>query len=353
MALDMDKLKTLAFRMLDEVGAAASGALVLLGDRLGLYQALADHGPVTSEALAAKLGLNERYLREWLHAQAVSKYIDYDAAAETFSICPEQAMVLANPESPVSMAGGFWGISALYAAEPKIAEAFKTGAGLPWGEHSTCLFCGTARFFGPGYRANLIDQWIPALEGVKEKLEKGARVADVGCGHALTTRLMAKAFPKSQFIGIDVHQPSIDHAAEIAREEGLTNIRFEQGTAQQFNGRDYDLVTFFDCLHDMGDPEGAVRAVAERLAPGGTLMVVEPQAGDSLSENMNPVSRAFLSFSTMVCVPASLSQPGRAALGAQAGEKKLTAVIRAGGFNHVRRACNSSTNMILEARRQA
>jgi SAM-dependent methyltransferase len=320
---------------------------------LGLYQALVDHGPVTSEALAAKLGLHERYLREWLHAQAVSKYIDYDAATETFSICPEQAMVLANPESPVSMAGGFWGISALYAVEPKIAEAFKTGAGLPWGEHSTCLFCGTARFFGPGYRANLIEQWIPALEGVKEKLERGARVADVGCGHALTTRLMAKAFPNSQFVGIDVHQPSIDHAAEIAREEGLTNICFEQGSAQQFNGRDYDLVTLFDCLHDMGDPEGAVRAVAERLAPDGTLMVVEPQAGDSLSENMNPVSRAFLSFSTMVCVPASLSQPGRAALGAQAGEKKLTAVIQAGGFNHVRRACDSSTNMILEARRQA
>jgi SAM-dependent methyltransferase len=353
MSLDMEKLKSLAFRMLDEVGAAASGALVLLGDRLGLYQALVDHGPVTSEALAAKLGLHERYLREWLHAQAVSKYIDYDAATETFSICPEQAMVLANPESPVSMAGGFWGISALYAVEPKIAEAFKTGAGLPWGEHSTCLFCGTARFFGPGYRANLIEQWIPALEGVKEKLERGARVADVGCGHALTTRLMAKAFPNSQFVGIDVHQPSIDHAAEIAREEGLTNICFEQGSAQQFNGRDYDLVTLFDCLHDMGDPEGAVRAVAERLAPDGTLMVVEPQAGDSLSENMNPVSRAFLSFSTMVCVPASLSQPGRAALGAQAGEKKLTAVIQAGGFNHVRRACDSSTNMILEARRQA
>jgi len=353
MSLDMEKLKSLAFRMLDEVGAAASGALVLLGDRLGLYQALVDHGPVTSEALAAKLGLHERYLREWLHAQAVSKYIDYDAATETFSICPEQAMVLANPESPVNMAGGYWGISALYAAEPKIADAFKTGAGLPWGEHSTCLFCGTARFFGPGYRANLIEQWIPALEGVKEKLERGARVADVGCGHALTTRLMAKAFPNSQFVGIDVHQPSIDHAAEIAREEGLTNICFEQGSAQQFNGRDYDLVTLFDCLHDMGDPEGAVRAVAERLAPDGTLMVVEPQAGDSLSENMNPVSRAFLSFSTMVCVPASLSQPGRAALGAQAGEKKLTAVIQAGGFNHVRRACDSSTNMILEARRQA
>lgn len=350
MSLDLDKMKTLAFRMLDEIGAAASGALVLLGDRLGLYEGLVRHGPVTAAEFADKMGLHERYLREWLHAQAVSRYVDYDPASERFSLSPEQAMILANPDSPVAMAGAYWGISDLYGVEPKVAEAFRSGEGIPWGDHSACLFCGTARFFGPAYRASLIDQWLPALDGVVPRLQAGARVADVGCGHALTTRLMARAFPASQFVGIDFHPPSVAHAAELARAEGLGNVRFEQGSALSFPGDNYDLITLFDCLHDMGDPTGVARSAAARLAPEGTLMVVEPQAGDTLAENMNPVSRAYYSFSTMVCVPASLSQPGRAGLGAQAGEQRLTEILHAGGFSRVRRACDSSTNMILEAR---
>ncbi len=350
MSLDMAKVKTLAFRMLDEIGAAASGALVLLGDRLGLYQGLVEHGPATSTVFAAKMGLHERYVREWLHAQAVSRYIDYDPATEEFSLSPEQAMILANPESPVAMAGAYWGIADLYGIEPRVAEAFRTGTGVPWGEHSSCLFCGTARFYGPAYRTSLIGQWLPALDGVVERLQQGAKVADVGCGHALTTRLMAKAFPASRFVGVDFHAPSVAHAAEIAQGEGLSNVRFEQGSALSFPGDQYDLITFFDCLHDMGDPVGVARSVAERLAPDGTWMIVEPQAGDTLADNMNPVSRAYLAFSTLVCVPASLSQEGRAGLGAQAGEKRLTEIIRTAGFRHVRRALDTSTNMILEAR---
>ncbi len=350
MSFDPDKLNALVFRMLGDVGAAAQGSLVVLGDQLGLYRGLAEHGPMTSSALAEKLGLHERHLREWLHAQASMQYIEFDAATERFSLSPEQAMVFADPTSPAAMAGGFIGISSLYQDAPLVAEAFKSGAGLPWGAHSTCLFCGAERFFGPAYRANLVDQWLPALDGVVAKLKRGARVADVGCGHALSTRLMAKAFPQSQFIGIDFHLPSIEHARELARQEGLTNITFEQGTAQEFAGDNYDLVTFFDCLHDMGDPQGAARQVRKRLAPDGTFMVVEPQAGNTLTDNFNPVGRAFYAFSAMVCVPASLSQPGRAGLGAQAGEQRLSEVIKAGGFSQVRRATDTPTNMILEAR---
>ncbi len=350
MSLDMDKLNTLVFRMIGEVGAAAQGSLVLLGDRLGIYRGIVEHGPLSAAGLAEKLGFHERYLREWLHAQVAAQYIDYDATNETFSLSPEQAAVFADPNSPAALTGGYWGISSLYQDEPKIAEAFKTGEGVPWGAHSACLFCGTEKFFGPAYRANLVESWLPSLDGMLAKLQHGARVADVGCGHALSTRLMAKAFPNSQFVGIDYHQPSIDHARELVRQEGLGNLTFEQGTAQEFAGDNYDLITFFDCLHDMGDPEGAARNVRKRLKPDGTWMIVEPQAGDTLSENINPIGRAFLAFSTMVCVPASLSQAGRAGLGAQAGEKRLTAVIKAGGFTHVRRATETPTNMILEAR---
>ncbi len=350
MSVDMDKLNTLVFRMLGDLGAAAQGALVLLGDRLGIYRGLADHGPLNAVRLAEHLGLDERSLREWLHAQAAMQYIDYDPLNETFSLSPEQTAVFADPNSPAAFAGGYYSVASLYHDEPKIAEAFKSGAGVPWGAHSTCLFCGTERFFGPAYRTNLIDHWLPALDGMVARLQRGAEVADVGCGHALSTRLMAKAFPNSRFVGIDYHQPSIDHARELARQEGLSNVSFEQGSAQDFPGEGYVLVTFFVCLHDMGDPEGAARQVRKRLKPDGLWMIVEPNAGDSLSANMNPVGRAFLAFSTMVCVPASLSQPGRAGLGAQAGEKRLTEVIKAGGFAQVRRATETPTNMILEAR---
>ncbi len=350
MSLDMEKLNALVMRMIGDVGAAAQGSLVLLGDRLGLYRALATHGPLTAAAFASQLGMHERYVREWLHAQTAAQYIEYDAARETFAMSPEQAAVFADPDSPAALTGGYWGISSLYQDEPKIAEAFKTGEGVPWSAHSPCLFCGTEKFFGPAYKANLVGSWLPALDGMAAKLERGVKVADVGCGHALSTRLMAQAFPKSQFVGIDYHQPSIDHARDIAGKEGLKNISFEQGSAQEFTGGNYDLITFFDCLHDMGDPTGAARNVRQRLAPDGTWMIVEPMAGDTLTENLNPIGRAFFAFSTMVCVPASLSQTGRAGLGAQAGEKRLTEVIKAGGFTRVRRATETPTNMILEAR---
>lgn len=350
MSLDMEKLNTLVFRMVGELGAAAQGSLVLLGDRLGLYRALAEHGPITSANFATKLGMHERYIREWLHAQVAAQYIDFDPTKDQFMLSPEQAAVFADPDSPAALAGGYWSVAAVYQDEPMIAAAFKSGEGVPWGAHSACLFCGTEKFFGPAYKANLVGQWLPALDGVVAKLTRGAKVADVGCGHALSTRLMAQAFPNSQFIGFDYHQPSIDHARELSRDSGLKNISFEQGSAQDFGGGAFDLITFFDCLHDMGDPTGAARNVRQQLAADGTWMVVEPNAGDQLTDKINPIGRAFLAFSTMVCVPASLSQPGRAGLGAQAGEKKLAEVIKAGGFTRVRRATETPTNMILEAR---
>lgn len=350
MAPDMDKLNAMVSRMIGDMSAAAMGSLVLLGDRLGLYRGLASHGPASAAELATSLGMHERTLREWLHANVAARYIDYDPATARFSLSPEAAMIFADPDSPACLTGAYWGISSLYQDEPLIADAFRTGRGVPWGSHSTCLFCGNEKFFGTAYRANLLDHWLPALDGVVDKLRRGARVADVGCGHALSTRLMARAFPDSQFVGIDYHLPSIEHAREIAAQEGLSNLSFAQGSAQTFGGEGYDLVTFFDCLHDMGDPQGAARNVRARLADDGTWMIVEPQAGDTLEANINPVGCAFLAFSAMVCVPVALSQEGGTALGGQAGQARLTEVIRAGGFSHIRRVADTPTNMVLEAR---
>ncbi|HMM74583.1 MAG TPA: class I SAM-dependent methyltransferase [Gammaproteobacteria bacterium] len=349
MAVDPDKLNATLLRMIGDVAAAASGSLIVLGERLGLFKALAESGPLTSEALAAKLKLTERYVREWLHAMVAGEYVQYDGARETYSMSPEQIACLADPDSPAMIAGGYYGIMSLYLDEPKIEDAFKTGKGVGWGEHHRCLFCGAEKFFGPGYKANLIDHWLPQLDGVVDKLQRGARVADVGCGHALSTRLMARAFPNSEFVGIDSHAPSIAHATELAANWGLSNVRFSTASSSEFDGS-YDLVAFFDCLHDMGDPTAIARHVRQHLAPGGTWMVVEPAAADELAHNINPVSRAFYAFSTMVCVPVSLSQPGRVGLGAQAGAKRLTEVITAGGFGNVRLAASSPTNLVLEAR---
>ncbi len=351
MAIDQGKLKETAWRIVGDLAAAAHGAIALLGDRLGLYRALAAQGAVTAGGFAAATGFSERYLREWLNANVAGRYVEYDAAADSYFMTPEQAACLADPDSPLLMAGGFYGVASLYVDEPRIAEAFRTGEGVPWGEHSPCLFCGTERFFGPGYRANIVEQWLPALHDVIPKLERGALVADVGCGHALSTRLMARAFPKSTFVGFDYHQRSIDHARDVASTEGLSNIRFERATAQDFPGENYDLVTFFDCLHDMGDPQGAARHVKHRLAADGTWMIVEPRAADRVSDNINPISRSYYAFSTMVCVPAALSQTGGAALGGQAGEAALRAVVvDGGGFSRFRRAIDGSVNMVLEAR---
>jgi SAM-dependent methyltransferase len=347
---DPDKLNAFLGRMVGDLGAIASGALVLLGDRLGLFRAMQSGEPVTPEQLAQRTDTHERYVREWLAAQAASGYVDYDGAAGTFSLNPEQAAVFADEGSPASMAGAFEVLASLWLDEPKVAEAFRHGRGLGWHEHSQCLFRGTERFFRPGYNANLVSAWLPALDGVVAKLERGARVADVGCGHGASTIVMARAFPNSQFIGFDYHAPSVQAAAKAAHDAGLTNVRFELAQAKSFPGR-YDLVAFFDCLHDMGDPVGAATHVREALEPGGTWMIVEPYANDRLSDNLNPVGRIYYAASTMVCTPCSLAQEVGLALGAQAGEERLRRVVADGGFSRLRRAAETPFNIVLEARR--
>jgi len=349
MAIDPDKLNATAMRMIADVAAAATGPLIVLGERLGLFRALAAHGPLSSQELAARTGCHERYLREWLNTLVAAEYLQYERTTARYSMSAEQAACLADPDSPVAITGGYYGIMALYHDEPKVEEAFRTGKGIGWGDHHGCLFCAAEKFFGPGYKANLVEHWLPQLDGVVDKLRRGARVADVGCGHALSTRLMARAFPNAEFDGIDYHPPSIAHATELAASWGLSNIHFRTGGASDFDGS-YDLITFFDCLHDMGDPVAIARHVRQRLAPGGTWMVVEPAAGDSVADNINPIARAFYAFSTMVCVPVSLSQPGRAALGAQAGPAQTLEVIRAGGFGDARVVATSPTNFVIAAR---
>jgi SAM-dependent methyltransferase len=346
-AIDENRLHALMGLMVNELGAAQNAALVILGDELGLYAALADKGPLDSQALADATGTRERYVREWLSAQAASGYVSYDPASGLFSLSPEQAAVLAEAQSPVNMTGGFLALASTYADRPKLAEAFRSGRGIGWGEHCNCLFCGTDRFFRPGYQANLLSSWLPALDGVVDKLRRGARVADIGCGFGSSTLIMAEAFPNSEFVGYDFHAPSIEAAREKANGRG--NVRFEVARAQDYPGQGFDLVTLFDALHDMGDPVGAARHIAASLAPDGKLMLVEPMAGDALEENLHPVGRIFYACSTNFCVPASLGQEVGAALGAQAGQKRLEAVLREGGFATVRRAAETPFNMVLEA----
>jgi 2-polyprenyl-3-methyl-5-hydroxy-6-metoxy-1,4-benzoquinol methylase len=348
MNLDMKKLEPLLGMMVNEMGAAANAALVLTGDKLGLYRALAANKPLTSGQLAEKTGTRERYVREWLCAQAASGYVTFDASTQTFTLSPEQAAVFADADSPVCMTGGFYSLTALFADEPKLTEAFKTGTGVGWGDRCNCLFCGVERFFRPGYKAHLVAEWLPALDGVVDKLKRGAKVADVGCGHGASTTIMAAAFPNSEFVGIDFHEASIAHARQHAN--GLANVRFETARAQDYAGAGFDLVTIFDALHDMGDPVGAVTHVRKTLKSDGTLMLIEPKAGDSVADNLNPVGRIYYAFSTAVCVPASLNQEVGAALGAQAGEKRLAEVARKGGFSRFRRAAETPFNMVLEAR---
>lgn len=348
---DPDRLDALQAEVLDDLGAAASGALVLLGDRLGLYGALAEAGPLDSVGLARRTGTAERYVREWLAAQAASGYIGYDAESGRYALSPEQAAVFADPDHPAFASGAFESVAALWRDEPKVAAAFRSGTGVGWEQRNPCLFNGTARFFRPAYRSHLVDAWLPALDGVCAKLERGALIADVGCGHGLSTLLMARAFPNSSFLGFDLHGPSIDRARTAAAEAGLDRAcSFERADAKEFPGRDYDLVCFFDCLHDLGDPAGAAAHAREALAPGGTLMLVEPLAGDTLAENLNPLGRFYYAFSTMVCTPASRSQEVGACLGAQAGERRLRQVLGAAGFSRVRRAGETRLNLVLEAR---
>jgi SAM-dependent methyltransferase len=349
--VDDAKLNQFIGQMLSDLGGAASVALVRIGDALGLYKTLHERGPMTVAEFACSAGVDQRYLREWLSHQAASNYVSYDPATQKFALPPEQAMVFAIEDSPVFMPGVFGCMASILDNQPKVEPAFKTGAGVAWGDQTSCLFCAVARFFRPGYHNNLVSNWLPALDGVVAKLEQGAKVADVGCGHGVSTAIMAQAFPNSQFIGYDFHPSSIEHAQAHAREHGVTgNTRFEVGTAKDYPEKDFDLVAFFDCLHDMGDPAGAAAHVRQSLKPDGSWMIVEPMAGDRLEDNLNPVSRIYYAASTMVCVPTSLAQEVGTALGAQAGEAKLSEVITAGGFRSVRRATETPFNMVLEAR---
>ncbi|MBN9982310.1 class I SAM-dependent methyltransferase [Rhizobium laguerreae] len=348
MELNIEKLQTLLGVMVNELGAAQNSALVIIGEELGLYRKMAERGAISSIELAEATDTKERYVREWLAAQAASGFVDYDAATGRFTLSPEQAAIFAVEDSPVNMIGGFVALDAIYADRAKLTHAFRHGGGVSWTDRCNCMFCGTDRFFRPGYKANLVESWLPSMEGVVEKLERGAQVADIGCGFGSSTLLMARAFPKSQFTGLDFHAHSIEHASRHAK--GMSNVRFETARAQDFEGAGFDLVTIFDALHDMGDPVGAVRHIARALKPEGTLMLVEPMAGDSLAENLNPVGRVFYAASANTCVPASLGQEVGAALGAQAGQAKLTEVLKAGGFSKVRRATETPFNMVLEAR---
>lgn len=349
--MDQQRLDQFMGKMVGDLGAAVSAALVVVGDKLGLYKSLAEGGPQTPAQLAERAGSRERYVREWLNAQAASGYVDYDATSGAYSLNDEQAMVFAREGEPTFMAGGFEIVASLFRDEPRITEAFKSGEGVGWHEHDKCLFRGTERFFRAGYNAYLVDAWLPALEGVVDKLKAGARVADIGCGHGASTVIMAKAFPKSEFFGFDYHGPSIERAAAIAEEEGVAgNTHFSVASAKGFEGEGFDLACIFDALHDMGDPVGAAAHIRQALKPDGTWLLVEPFAHDRAEDNHNPVGRIFYSASTMICTPASLSQEVGLGLGAQAGEARLRSVCTEAGFTRFRRVAETPFNLIFEVR---
>jgi 2-polyprenyl-3-methyl-5-hydroxy-6-metoxy-1,4-benzoquinol methylase len=349
--LNEAKLHEFVMKAVGEMGAAMNAALIVIGDKLGLYKAMAGAGPMTPAELAAKTATTERYVREWLAAQAAGGLVTYDAATERYTLPPEQAFALADEMSPVFLPGAYYVISACMKDEAKITDAFRKGNGVGWHEHDACLFYGTERFFRPNYRAHLVDEWIPALDGVEAKFKAGAKVADVGCGLGTSTILLAQAYPKSTFAGFDYHPESIELAKEAARKAGVSGrVTFEVAKAKDYPGKEYDFVAFFDCLHDMGDPAGAARHVRETLAPHGTWMIVEPFANDKLEDNLNPIGRIFYAASTMLCTPASLSQEVGLGLGAQAGEARLSEVLRSAGFTRVRRAAETPFNIVLEAR---
>ena len=350
--MDEGKLEAFLGRAVAEMGAAFNAALVVIGDRLGLYKAMAAAGgPISPAELAWRTGTVERYVREWLAAQAAGGYVAYDPATGLYHLPPEQASCLADESSTTFLPGGFQIIAAAMKDEQRIAEVFRTGQGIPWHAHDPGLYEGTERFFRPNYAAHLTSEWIPALDGVKAKLEAGALVADVGCGHGASTVLMAQAYPKSTFIGFDYHEHSISWARKVASRAGVgDHVTFEVATAKAFPAQNYDLVTCFDCLHDMGDPVGVAKHVLTTLGKDGTWMIVEPFAHDHVEENLNPVGRVFYAASTLICTPASLAQEVGLGLGAQAGEARLREVVTAGGFTRFRRAAETPFNLVLEAR---
>jgi SAM-dependent methyltransferase len=346
----MDKLNAFIGQFVTDLGASVHAGMVVIGEKLGLYKALAT-GPMTPAELAAKTATDERYLREWLASQAAGGYITYNEASNTFSLTLEQAFTLAREDSPAYLPGAFELALGSLAAVPRIAESFRTGAGMGWHEHDDGVFHGCEKFFRPGYAANLVSLWIPALDDVKQKLEAGARVADVGCGKGASTLLMAQAFPRSRFFGFDYHDKSIAAARESAEREGIADrITFEVSKAKEVPGQDYDFVAVFDCLHDMGDPVGAATHVRQSLAKDGTWMIVEPFANDQLKDNLNPVGRVYYSFSTLLCTPCSRSQEVGLCLGAQAGEKRIQEVVSFAGFSRFRRATETPFNIVYEAR---
>jgi SAM-dependent methyltransferase len=349
-AIDMDKLNAFIGQFVTDLGAAVHTGMVVIGEKLGLYKALAG-APSTPAQLAAKTKTDERYLREWLASQAAGGYITYDEKTGKFSLSEEQAFTLATEDSPAYLPGAFELALGSLAAVPRIAESFRTGEGMGWHEHADGVFHGCEKFFRPGYAANLVSSWIPALSDVKAKLEAGARVADVGCGKGASSILMAKAFPKSRFFGFDYHDKSIEAARESARRKGVADrVTFEVSRAKDFPGKDYDFVAVFDCLHDMGDPTGAAAHVRQSLAKDGTWMIVEPFANDQLKDNLNPVGRVYYSFSTLLCTPCSRSQEVGLCLGAQAGETRIREVVTSAGFTRFRRAAETPFNIVYEAR---
>lgn len=349
MAINEEKLNAFLGKAVGDLGAAMSAVLISLGDELGLYRELAK-GPLTSMELAERTGTAERYIREWLANQAAGGYIEYDGAQGKYFLSEEQRLCLADPQGPVDLPGAYNIVQDLFFIKDRARENFRTGKGMEWGEHHACLFHGTERFFRAGYNANLLSSWLPALEGVTAKLTNGAKAADVGCGHGASTILMAKAFPRSEFVGIDYHDASIETARKRAAEAGVRNARFETADATSYREKDLDFIAFFDCLHDMADPAGAARHAREALKADGNCMIVEPFAGDRVDDNMNPVGRVYYAASSLVCVPVSLARRGPA-LGAQAGEQRLRKVIvDEGGFTRFRRATETPFNIVLEAR---
>jgi SAM-dependent methyltransferase len=351
-AINEDRLNAFLGQVLGELGATVNAGLIVIGDRLGLYRAMDGAGPVTPAELAERTGTTERYVREWLNAQAAGGYVTYDAEARRYELPPEQALVLAQDGSPAFMGGAFQLATATLRSETEIRTAFKSGAGFGWHEHDAGVHEGCERFFRPGYNMNLIPSWLPSLHGVEEKLRVGATVADIGCGLGTSTLLMAKEYPRSTFTGFDYHPESIAAARERAAAAGLGDrVQFQVAPAKAFPGTGYDLVAMFDCLHDMGDPVGAAQHVCEALAPDGTWMVVEPYAGDAVEQNLNPVGRAYYAFSTLLCTPSSLSQEVGLALGAQAGESRIRDVATAAGFTQFRRAAETPFNLVYEIRR--
>jgi SAM-dependent methyltransferase len=353
MVVDEKKLNEFIEKAVSEWGAAYGALLTFVGDRLELFKAMAGADALTAEELAKKTGTNPRMIKEWLAAQTAGGFVTYNPAAGTYTLPEEQAFALTDENSPVYIAGFYQGLAGLFKDQEKIIEAFRTGKGLGWGDHHPHLFEGIERFYKPSYVANLITSWIPALEGVEEKLRRGgggAKVADVGCGYGVSTILMAKAYPNSTVLGFDYHKPSIEWAKKQAQKEGLKNISFEVAGAADYPGDDYDLVTFFDCFHDMGNPAGAAKHVLQTLKKkDGTWMLVEPFANDRLEDNLNPIGRVFYSGSTMICVPASLNENGPA-LGAQAGEKTIREIVTSAGFSKFRRATQTPFNLVFEAR---